>query len=77
MIAKIKEAFRELVTIDDNVTHDLARWLALLSVVVYWVLTIYDVAWKSNEWRMQEFGIGLAAVFAASGAWIWIEKKAG
>lgn len=74
VIEKLRAAFRELVTIDDNTTHDLARWLALLSVVVYWALTVYDVV-RGNPWRMQECGIGLAAVFAAAGAWIFMEKR--
>ncbi len=66
---------RHMLTEKDNSTFDAGRGLAVLSVLVFLGLTIYVVAFKGGEWRMQEFGIGLGAVFVAVGAYIGFKKE--
>lgn len=75
MIQIIRRAFVELVTLDDNTTHDLARWLALGAVMFFCIMTAWDCMWRGGEWKPIDFGAGLGAVFVASGSWIWMEKK--
>ncbi len=66
----IRSLMRQLFTGVDGETHDIARWLGAMSVLVFLGLTIYVVVWRGGAWNMTEFGIGLGAVFTATGAFI-------
>ena len=73
--------FKQMVTQKDNVTHSFARWCALLAVPFYHggiILNGFFAVMKSNPpFEPTAYGLGLAAVFAASGTWIFFEGKAG
>ncbi len=71
----IRDLMRQLLTGIDGETHDIARWLGALAVLVFLGLTVYVVVWQKGEWKMTEFGIGLGAVFAATGAFISLKSK--
>ena len=52
----------------DNTTPDIVRWLSGIVVLVALGLTIYVVVCKDQEFDIQNFGIGIGAIFAAVGA---------
>ena len=59
--------FKNMLTESDNVTHDLARYLALISVLVGLGLSIYAVGWKGQQFDLQSFGVGMGAMFTGLG----------
>lgn len=63
----MKQTLVQLFTGKDNYTHDLVRWLGALTVLVALGLTIYVVVWRRQCFDLQQFGIGMGAVFAALG----------
>ena len=65
--------FKQLVTDDDNTTHDIFRWLALASVAAGISLQIFHTVDK-GLFDMQQFGIGVGALLAGVGAAIKLEK---
>jgi uncharacterized membrane protein (DUF2068 family) len=67
---------RQLLTGVDNKTHDVARWLAVVSVLTFLSLTVYDIVVLHREWKMQDFGIGLGAVLGAVGVLIKLKEAA-
>ena len=66
---------KQLLTGLDGETHDIARWLAMVAVLTFLGLTVYEVVWLKGPWQMQEFGIGLGAVFTAAGAFIKLKES--
>ena len=59
---------RDLLTEADGVTYDIVRLLAVLSIFVGLGLSIYSVVIKGQVFSLQDFGIGVGAVFLAVGA---------
>lgn len=57
----------QLLTGKDGATHDVVRWLAVLSIVVGLGLAIYVVVWKSQPFDLQAYGLGIGAVFLGVG----------
>lgn len=70
----LTEIFRQLMTESDNRTHDLYRYLALLSIVVGLGLNVFVVV-KGNPFNMQDFGIGVGALFAGVGVALSLKKE--
>lgn len=70
----MKAVLKQLLTGVDGETQDIARWLGAISVLTFLGLTIYVVVVQHGEWKMGEFGIGLGAVFAATGAFIKLKQ---
>jgi hypothetical protein len=70
----MKDILKQLLTGADNATHDIARWLGALAVIIFLCLTVYVVVVQHGEWKMTEFGIGLGSVFAAIGAFIKLKQ---
>jgi hypothetical protein len=70
----IRDVVRQLMTEADNRTHDLYRYLALLSIVVGLGLNIYAVH-KGQPFDMQAFGLGIGALFAGVGVAIGLKKE--
>lgn len=64
---------KQLLTESDNETHDLYRWLALLSVAVAIGLSVYSVI-NGGVWSAQDFGIGIGALIAGVGVAIGLKK---
>ena len=58
---------RQLLTDRDNVSYDVVRVLAVLSIVVALSLAVYAVVWKGQVFSLQDFGIGIGAVFLSVG----------
>ncbi|HQR02485.1 MAG: hypothetical protein JSR19_06930 [Proteobacteria bacterium] len=71
-----KDILRQLFTERDNETHDIARWLAALSVLVGLGLNTYAVV-KGQPFDMQAFGIGCGALFGGLGVALKLKKESG
>ena len=59
----LRDIIRQLLTESDNVTHDIYRYLAVISIAVGLSLSIYSVV-KGQPFDMQTFGIGVGSLFA-------------
>ena len=59
---------RDLLTEADNKTYDVVRWLAVLSIFVGLGLSVFAVVLKGQAFSLQDFGIGIGAVFLSVGA---------
>lgn len=70
----LRDVLRQLMTESDNHTHDLYRYLAVLSIVVGLGLNIYAVL-KGQPFDMQTFGIGTGALFAGVGVALGLKKE--
>lgn len=71
----LRDIIRQLVTESDNITHDLYRYLALLSILTGLGLAVYSVGWKNQPFDMQTFGIGVGALFAGVGVALGLKKE--
>ena len=58
---------QQLLTGKDGITHDVIRWLAVLSIVVGLALAVFVVVWRSQPFSLQDFGLGMGAVFLSVG----------
>lgn len=63
----MKAIFTQLLTGRDGVTHDVVRWLAVLSIIVGLALAVYVVVWKGQPFSLQDFGLGIGAMFLSVG----------
>lgn len=70
----MKDAIRQLLTGKDNQTQDLARWLAVASFAVGLGLSIYDTVCRGHPFSLQEFGLGVGALFVGVGAAIKLKE---
>lgn len=61
----ISDALRQLVTESDNQTHDVFRWLALLSVFAAIGFAGWEVVKLGKDFDVQSYGIGLGALLGA------------
>lgn len=59
----------------DNATHDIARWLGSLAVLVGVALEFYSVVWLQKPINLQEYGLGMGAVFTGFGAAIKLKEN--
>jgi len=63
----MKTILTQLLTGKDNQTHDIVRWLGMLTVLEALGLTIYVVVIRGQPLDLQQFGIGMGAVFTTLG----------
>lgn len=71
----MKEIFKQLVTGIDGETHDVARWLGILAVLHFMLMSSWVVMVQHGEWKPSEYGIGIGALFAAIGAFIKLKEN--
>ena len=71
----LNDVFRQLLTESDNVTHDLYRYLAVVSIATGLGLQTYVIIWKSQPFDMQTFGIGVGALFAGVGVALKLRRE--
>ena len=64
----------QLLTGADNQTHDFMRWLGCASGGCALGLQMYVVLTGKQQFDVQQFGIGLGALFAAVGAALGLKK---
>ena len=63
----MKTIITQLMTGRDNITFDIVRVLAVASIAVGLGLAIFAVVWRSQVFSLQDFGIGIGAVFLSVG----------
>lgn len=71
----MSKILRDLLTDSDNLTHDIYRYLALLSILTGLGLSIYVVVVKDQPFDMQQFGIGIGVLFAGVGVALGLKKE--
>ena len=64
-----------LMTESDNRTHDLFRYLSLISILVSLGLQIYSVMYINQPFNMVEFGTGIGALFGGIGVVMGLKKE--
>jgi hypothetical protein len=67
----IKEWFTET----DNQTFDITKALAALSILSGIALAIVRVVWKDAPLNMQDYGIGMGALFGGLGVALGMKKE--
>jgi len=70
----LRDVARELMTESDGITHDLYRYLSVLSICVGLCLSVFAV-YKGQPFAMQDFGIGIGALFAGVGVALGLRKE--
>lgn len=70
----MRKLLRDILTESDNVTHDLYRYLAIVSIISGIGMQIYAVGWHSQPFDMQAFGVGTGALFAGVGVALGLKK---
>ncbi len=70
----IRAVIRQLITESDNRTHDIARYLAVLSILSGIGLSVAAV-WQGVPFAMQDYGIGIGALFAGVGVALGLKKE--
>lgn len=69
------EILRHLLTGQDNETHDLAHWIAVVSFLVAIGLTVYAVVVKAQPFDLQAYGLGMGALMVAFGGALKLKEK--
>lgn len=63
----LKSMINDIITTTSGDAVDLVRINALLGMLVFLGLEIYNVVWQKQPFQAHEFGIGMGAVIAAVG----------
>lgn len=71
---RLREFLSQMMTESDNITHDLYRYLSLVSIVSGIGLQIYAIVFGHQNFDMQTFGIGVGALFAGVGVALGLKK---
>ena len=53
---------------DDRDAQDVHRWIAVLAALAGIGLSVYSVVWQNSAWSVQDYGIGIGALLAGTGA---------
>lgn len=53
---------------DDRDAQDVHRWIAVLAAMAGIGLSVYSVVWQNAAWSVQDYGIGIGALLAGTGA---------
>lgn len=64
----------QLLTLNDNKTHSLTRWMGLVSFLLGIGLQLYVVVWKGQTFDLQQFGAGIGLLFAGFGAALKLDE---
>lgn len=67
VMSSLAQAVKDIITTTSGDAVDLVRINALLGMLVFLGLAIYNVVWQKQPFQPHEFGIGLGAVIAAVG----------
>ena len=59
---------KQMLTESDNLTYDIYKNVAAVSVITGLFLSVFTVVWQGSEFDMQSFGIGVGSLLAGLGA---------
>lgn len=68
--------FRDILTENDAITYDAVRVLAVLAIIVALGLAVFVVVVKNQPFSVQDFGIGIGAVFLSVGGALKLKSDA-
>ena len=68
------KAITDLLTGKNNVTHDIGRWFAAVSILTGLGLQIYAVGWRGQPFDMLAFGGGVGVLAAGIGAMLKLKE---
>jgi hypothetical protein len=68
------KVIKDIYTESDNETWDLSKMLATASIVSAILLNAYTV-YKGSDFNMQDFGIGMGALFGGVGVALGMKKE--
>jgi uncharacterized membrane protein YeiH len=70
----IKKFLKQIFTEVDNSTFDLTKILAMISILSAVGLTIFSVVYHNQALDMQNYGLGISALFAGVGVALGMKK---
>ena len=70
----MSEILKQLLTGIDGHTHDVGRYLWVLSVLAGLGYAGYDLIWLRNAFNIVNYGIGVGSLLAAGGAGLMLKK---
>jgi hypothetical protein len=73
-MGKIKKVLNDWFTEVDNKTFDITKVLAVVSITTCIGLAIFSVVYKGQVFNIQDYGLGIAALFAGVGVALGIKK---
>lgn len=62
------EILKQLLTGKDNETHNMAKYLGLITFLLGLGLEIYSVVYNNEKFDLKDFGTGMGLLFAGYGA---------
>ena len=65
----------QMLTESDNKTHDVFKYLALLTIVIALGLEIFVTVWRNQPFDIQQFGIGVGVLFTGMGAALMMKPE--
>lgn len=71
----LREVVKQLFTESDNQTHDIVRYLAVLSILSGLGLAFWDVIFNKTHFDVLNFGGGIAALFGGVGVALGLKKE--
>ena len=71
----IGQVLKDISTGKTGLSYDVIRILAIASVAIALWLTVYQVIVRGEHFNMQEFGLGLGAVFLSVGTALKLGKE--
>lgn len=66
---------RDILTGKDNSTHDMGRWMGVVSFLSGIGLEIYVIVIKGQPFDFTQFGVGIAAIAGGIGALIKLKES--
>lgn len=71
----MNKMIKEWLTESDNETFDMTKALASLSILAGIALAVVSVVWKGAPLNMQDYGIGMGALFGGLGVALGLKKE--
>lgn len=73
----MRKFLKDMFTEKDNATWDVAKVLAAGSIMAAIALAVYAVVYNHNEFNVQDYGIGIGALFAGVAVALGLKKESG
>lgn len=70
----MKKILNDLLTGIDGQTHDVGRYLWILSVLAGLTYAGYDLVFLKTPFDIVKYGLGVGSLLAAGGAALWAKK---
>lgn len=71
----LREVVRQLFTESDNQTHDIVKYLAVMSILSALGLAFWDIIINKAHFDVLNFGGGVAALFGGVGVALGLKRE--